>query len=527
MPSGPDSPSRDPDVLLRLLAEERARRVAAEAALEEYKARCAHLTKLIHGRRSERMVATMPEQGMLEFGDLADVPAVANDNGAGEDEKRARRRARKPASRNMGRLPLHLPRIEMVIEPDDCGAPGCGRVRIGEEITEALDIVPAILRVIRTIRPKYACAACATGVVQAPAPERATTGGMGTNALLAYVVVARFAWHLPYYRQAGIFRGQGVGLDPETLCRWAGRVAWWLRPLYELILGHIRGQPVVYCDETRLPRIDPGRGKTKVCQMWLQSIDQRPWGGSAAPAVGYVFSDSRSAAAVSRQLVSFSGTLQVDGYTAYKTLSRARAAADRPIRLAFCMAHARRKFVEVYETTKSETALAVVTRIRAIYAIEERIRGRSPEERLAVRRAESAPAMADLKIFVTKVMGEVSRKSTLAGAIRYLLDHWAGLCVFLEDGRVEIDNNAVEREVKPVALGRRNSLFAGSPEGGETWAVLATLIGTAKLNEVDPLAWLTDVLDAVVTRRVNSKEIDRLTPWAWKAERRIDLESAA
>ena len=518
MSCGPDSPSRDPDVLLRRLAEEQARRIAAEA-------RCAYLTKLLHGRRSERMVESAPEQGLLDLGDLAEVEAVANDNGAGDE--RTSRRPRKPGARNIGRLPLHLPRIEVVIEPEDCGTPGCARVRIGEEVTEALDVVPAILRVIRTIRPKYACAACVTGILQAPAPERAVTGGMATDALLAFVVVARFSWHLPYYRQAGIFRGQGVALDPETLCRWAARAAWWLRPLYEVILGHIRSQDTVYCDETRLPRIDPGRGKTKTCQMWLQAIDQRPWGGPAAPAVGYVFSDSRSAAAVARQLAGFSGTLQVDGYTAYKTLVRLRTAEGRPIRLAFCMAHARRKFVDVYEATGSETALAVITKIRAIYAIEARIRGRSPQERLAARRAEIAPVMEELKSFAAEALGQISRKSSLAEAIGYLLGHWDGLCVFLEDGRVEVDNNAVEREVKPVALGRRNSLFAGSREGGETWAVLATLINTAKLNGVDPLPWLTDVLDAVVTARITINEIHRLTPWAWDAERRIELEKAA
>jgi len=439
---------------------------------------------------------TAPEQGVLDLGDLSDVPAVANDNGVKEPP--ARSRPRKPAARNIGRLPLHLPRVEVVIEPEDCAVPGCGRVRIGEEVTETLDVVPPVMRVIRTIRPKYACAICTTGVLQAPAPERAVTGGMATNALLAFVVVARFAWYLPYYRQAGIFKGQGVAVDRETLCRWAGRVAWWLRPLYEVILGHIRSQDYIYCDETRLHRLDPGRKRTKVCQMWLQSIDQRPWGGPAPPAVGYVFSESRSASEVAHQLARFSGTLHVDGYEAYKTLARLRAGDDRPIRLAFCLAHARRKFVEVYEATGSETALVVITKIRAVYATEARIRGRTPEERLAVRRAESAPVMQDLKSLAARTLGEISAKSSLAAAIKYLLAHWEGLCVFLEDGRVEVDTNAVEREVKPVALGRRNSLFAGSSEGGETWAVLSTLINSAKLNlithkpqpvSVDDMAW--------------------------------------
>jgi hypothetical protein len=206
---------------------------------------------------------------------------------------------------------------------------------------------------------------------------------------------------------------------------------------------------------------------------------------------------------------------------------RQRAGDDRPIRLAFCLAHARRKFVDVYEATGSETALAVITKIRAVYAIEARIRGRTPEERLAVRRAESAPIMQDLKSLAARTLGEISAKFSLAAAIKYLLAHWEGLCVFLEDGRAEIDTNAVEREVKPLALGRRNSLFAGSNEGGETWAVLATLINSAKLNGVDPLPWLTDVLDAVVSERIRINEIARLTPWAWAAERRAASEKAA
>ena len=501
--------------------------LALEAENAELRVHSALLKQLIFGRKSEKLATIDQMQSVLDLGDLSDVPVAANDDAAPEGE--AKKRKCRSASRNIGALPKHLPRCEEVIEPESTACPCCSSPlhRIGEDIFEALDVVPAILRVIRTIRPKYACRSCESAIVQAPARPRVTTGGMATTALVAHVVVSKFGWHLPLYRQSQIFAGQGIALDRGTLGFWVERAAWWLKPLYDRLLAFIRSQPRVFCDETRLPRLDPGRGRTKICQLWAQAIDDRPWQGPAPPAVGYVFAESRGTDEVEAQLKSFGGVLQVDGYGAYKSLVKRRRKSNiGPLRLAFCLAHARRKFVEVVKTTGSSEALAVIATIAEIYRIEDRIRGESAETRLAVRRAESVPIMAALQERLTEVMTEVSVKSALGKAIAYTQAHWSGLVVFLGDGRIEVDSNVVERSMKSVALTRKNALFAGNARGGETWAILASLINTAKLNGLDPQTWLSDVLEKIVSGQVTINRLDELLPWTWKAERDEHLDTA-
>lgn len=478
------------------------------------------LRQMIFGAKSEKLATLDPAQTVLDLGDLSEVPAAANDDVA-EDEDRPRRR-RQPASRNMGALPKHLPRCEEVIEPQStiCSCCGLHLHRIGEDSSEALDIVPALLRVLRTTRPKYACRACEANVVQASARPRVMDGGMATTALVAHVVAAKFAWHLPLYRQSQIFLGYGVEIDRGTLGGWVGRAAWWLKPLYERLLTFIRSQPRVFCDETSLPRLDPGRKRTKVCQLWAQAVDDRPWQGPAPPAVGYVFAESRGTEEIETQLSTFGGILQVDGYAAYKSLAKRRRKSNAaPLQLAFCLAHARRKFVEVVKTTGSSEALAVVAAIAEVYRIEERIRGMSAPERLSARKAESAAVMAALKARLETLIDEVSAKSSLGKAVTYALAHWPGLTAFLDDGRIEVDSNIVERSIKPVCLTRKNSLFAGSARGGETWAVLASLVNSAKLNGVDPETWLADALEQIVSGAVTINRLDQLLPWNWKADR--------
>lgn len=373
---------------------------------------------------------------------------------------------------------------------------------------------------IRTIRPKYACRACEANVVQAPARRRVMDGGMATTALVAHVVASKFAWHLPLYRQAQMFSGYGIEIDRGTLGGWVGRAAWWLKPLYERLLAFIRAQPRVFCDETPLPRLDPGRKRTKVCQLWAQAVDDRPWQGPAPPAVGYVFAESRGTGEIETQLSTFGGILQVDGYAAYKSLAKQRRKSNAaPLQLAFCIAHARRKFVEVVKTTGSSEALAIISTIAEVYRIEERIRGMSAEERLSVRKADSAALMAALKERLETLIDEVSAKSSLGKAVAYTLAHWQGLTAFLDDGRIEVDSNIVERSIKPVCLTRKNSLFAGSTRGGETWAVLASLVNSAKLNGVDPETWLADVLEQIVSGTIPVNQLDELLPWHWKAGR--------
>jgi Transposase IS66 family len=251
----------------------------------------------------------------------------------------------------------------------------------------------------------------------------------------------------------------------------------------ELQLRTIQAAPRVFCDETPMPVLDPGRRRTRICQFWAHAMDDRPWGGPSPPAVAYVFADGRGTDEIAGQLADFSGILQVDGYAAYKALARGHGGA---IQLAFCLAHARRKFVEVYKTTSSPFAHEVIERLQAIYAIEAEIRGSGAEQRLAARRARTAPLMEALKARLTEMVGQLFSQSKLTEAINYALNHWEGLTLFLSDGRVEVDSNTVERSMRPIAMGRCNSLFSGSEGGAESWAILASLVNTAKLHDLDP-----------------------------------------
>jgi transposase len=330
-------------------------------------------------------------------------------------------------------------------------------------------------------------------------------------------VASKFAWHMPLNRQTQMLAGYGVTLDRSTLVHWVDRTAWWLEGLYELQLRTIHSFPHVFCDETPLPVIEKGRRRTRKCQLWAHAVDDRPWQGPAPPAVAYVFATGRNTEAIVAQLGDhFAGVLQVDGYAAYKALVK-RARPGR-IRLAFCLAHARRKFVAVHKTTQSPAAWEVLQQIAAIYAIEARIRGGTAEQRRTVREAESRPLMEALKHRLTGLLEDISVKSTLAKAIRYTLGHWSGLTLFLTDGRIEVDSNTVERTMRPIALGRRNHLFAGSERGARNWAILASLLTTAKLNGLDPLTWLTDVLERIVSGRTKSHQLHQLLPWNWQAD---------
>jgi transposase len=515
----PADPEQLADLVLKLADENERLRTALKT-----------INTLHFGAKSERLCAIADEQMAL---DLADLATEAGPPAASEDHAEATEaplnRPRKPARRNVGALPKHLPRCERVIEPDStiCPCCACQMSRIGESVHEALDIVPAILRVLRTIRPKYACRACDSAMVQAPAPPRPFDGGMASTALVAWVVASKFAWHLPLHRQTQMLGGYGVKLDRSTLVHWVDRAAWWLQGVYEQLLTHIHGAGRVYCDETPLPVLEKGRRRTRKCQFWAHGSDDRPWNGPAPPAVAYVFAHGRGTGAILDQIgTRFTGVLQVDGYGAYKALVK-RTAPGR-IRLAFCLAHARRKFVEVHKATTSPATLEIIQRIAAVYAIEEAIRGRSAEHRQSVRASATAPLMAALKQRLVELLDQVSAKSPLAKAIRYTLRHWDGLTVFLADGRVEVDSNSIERNMRPIALGRRSHLFAGSERGARAWACLASLLNTCKLNDVDPQTWLADVLERIVSGRTKNHQLHALLPWEWKAARAAeDMKAAA
>jgi transposase len=398
--------------------------------------------------------------------------------------------------------------------------------RIGEDVSETLDRIPAVLRVLRTIRPKYACRACEEAIVQAKAPARLIEGGMVSTALVSHIAVAKYGWHSTLYRQMQILSGQGVLVDRQTLARWMKRLAWWLKGLYELQLRVMHAYPRLFCDETPIRVLEPGRGRSKICQFWAHAVDDRPWNGPAPPAVAYVFAPSRGKKEIANQLTDFSGILQVDAYAAYKAIEKDSRISGK-IELAFCLAHARRKFVAVFKTTQSPFAKEVIEQIAVIYGIEAKIRGMEAERRRAFRQLDSRPVMEALKARLLAVKDGLSRQSPLTTAIDYTLNHWTGLTLFLEDGRLEPDTNIVERSIRPVALGRKNALFCGDEGGGETWAILASLLNTAKLNGLDPETWLTDVLERIVSGATKNDQLHELLAWNWKAAREAETNKAA
>jgi transposase len=517
----PETLPRDPDLLVAMVVAQALEIEKLQTALKTMKA-------LIFGPRSEKMAVVLDAQLILDLSDLgADVtPRAANDDAL---PAILLPRARKKACRNVGQLPRHLLRIEEVIEPTMTICPCCAGAlhKIGEDVAEALDAVPAVLRVLRTVRPKYACRACADGVVQAPAKPRLLDGGMATTALMAHVAVWKFAWHMPLNRQVQMLAGQGVSLDRSTLAKWIKRLAWWLSGLYRRQIEVIHSYPRVFCDETRMPVRRPGQTRTHTGQFWTHAIDDRPWSGPAPPAVAYIYAKGRGHHEIKEQLARYQGLLQVDGYAAYRGLTKA-GRLPGPIRLAHCLAHARRKFTDVHKATQSTFAREIIERLAVVYAIEARIRGTDAAHRRSVRQIRTAPLMAELKIRLDGALALISTQSSLAKAIRYSLGHWTGLTLFLEDGRLEVDSNTVERSMRPIALGRRNSLFAGDDGGAESWAVLASLLQTAKLNDVDPYTWLNDVLERIVSGDVKHHQLDQLLAWNWKAAREsADVRVAA
>ena len=473
-------------------------------------ARLIQIIKELQRHRFGRRAETLPEdQLLLGLEEAEQIEA------AGEEEKEQSapdRRAKATKRRaNRGALPAHLPRVEMVIDIEDHACPCCrnGLHRIGEDVSERLDIVPAQLRVIVVRRPKYACRACEDVVVQASAPARLIEGGLPTEATVAQVLVSKYADHLPLYRQAQIYARQGINLDRSTLADWVGRAAWHLRPVHERLLARLKTSPKLFADETTAPVLDPGRGRTKTGQLWAYARDDRPWDGTDPPGVAYVYAPDRKAERPIAHLAGFAGILQVDGYGGYRVLADKSGAT-----LAFCWAHVRRRFYEIAVSGPAPIASEALTRIAELYRIEDDIRRRPADERRTLRQEKSRPIVADLEPWLRQKLGLISQKTKLAEAIRYTLSRWQGLTRFLDDGRIEIDSNVVERSIRPIALNRKNALFAGSDAGAEHWAVIASLIETCKLNGVEPLGYIADVLTRIVNGHLNSR-IDDLLPWAY------------
>ncbi len=428
----------------------------------------------------------------------ASVPAAP----AGDAKGQAKRRP----------LPAHLPRQEIIdAPPPDCVHCGKAMRKLGEDVREVLDYIPGRFVVRRYLRPKLCCRDCGT-IAQAPAPSLPIEKGVPGAGLLAHVLVSKFADHLPLYRQSQIFAREGVDLERSTMTDWVGKTAALLDPLVEAIGRHVFAGPAIHSDDTPVPVLEPGRGKTRTGRLWTYVRDERPWGSDVPAAAYYRYAPDRRGEHPRCHLQNYSGFLHADGYAGYKRLYE----AGRITQVA-CLAHIRRKFFDVHKATASPLAEEALSRIAGLYALEKGIRGSPPAERLALRQAKAKPLFTELQAWLDRTVASLPGRSSLAQAMRYAITRLKHLAVYLGDGRLEIDNNAAERSIRPLALGRKNWLFAGSNAGGDRAAAIASLIETAKLNGVDPQAWLADVLGRFAEHPIN--KVDEMLPWNWRHDR--------
>jgi len=468
------------------------------AEIEHLKLWIAKLQRMQFGRKSEKL-DTQIEQLELRLEDLQ-----ADEGQSTSTAQRQKRPFRTPQRKP---LPPHLPRDEQVHAPAEQACPSCGGhlKHLGEDVSEQLEYVPASFRVIRHIRPKLACSCCDC-IVQAAAPSRPIERGLPGPGLLAHVLVAKFADHLPLYRQSVIYQRKGVELSRALLADWVGACSDLLAPLVDAIGRHVRTADKLHADDTPLPVLAPGLGKTRTARLWTYVRDDRPGGSQDPPAVWFAYTPDRKGAHPQQHLKDFTGVLQADGFAGFNALYESGR-----IREAACWAHARRKFYELEQARPSPLTGEALQRIGALYAIEEAIRGKPPQERLRVRQEQARPLLDALEGWLRETVITLSRKSDTTAAILYALNRWQALTRYCNDGAIEIDNSAAERALRAVALGRKNFLFAGADSGGERAAAMYSLIGTAKLNGMDPGAYLRHVLGRIAEHPIN--RINDLLPW--------------
>jgi len=484
------------------IAGDRSELAQAQAEIERLKLIIRRFQRMQFGRRSERIDGDQLALGLEDLD--ADIARLQARHPA------ASAHVSSPHASHRQGLPEHLPREDVAIDIDERVCPCCGGALhvIGETVSEMLDFVPAQLRVLRIRRPKYGCRACGT-IHQAAAPERPIAKGMASPSLLAHVLVSKYCDHTPLYRQSQIFARHGVEIERSTLANWVGGACWWLEPLQARLAAHVFKSAKIFADDTPIPVLDPGRGRTKTGRLWVYTRDDRPWSGPDPPAAVYFYSPDRKAERPASHLEGFRGVLQVDGYAGFERLT-----AGGTIVLAACWAHTRRKFFDVHEATGSPIAAEALRRIAELYAIEKSIRGRTAEERRSMRSTKSRLLVEAMRPWLEMQLGRIPGRGGLADAIRYTLSRWPALCHFLDDSRSELDNNSVERAIRPIALGRKNHLFAGSDGGAERWATVCSLIASAKLNDVEPFTYLKDILKRM-TEDHRMSRLDDLLPWNW------------
>ena len=497
-----DDLPQDIEALQALVIAQRAQISSHAAEIERLKLIIAKLQRLQFGRRSEKLDREI-EQWQLRLEELQVISEPA------PVEKSATEQRTQPVRRP---LPEHLPRERVVHEPA-CNCPDCGVAmhRIGEDVSEVLDYVPARFKVIRHVRPKLACPTCER-IVQVEAPSRALLRSYAGPGLLAHILTAKYCDHLPLYRQSVIYAREGVGLERSTMAQWVGGCFELFNPLLEALTRYVMGAGKLHADDTPVPVLDPGRGKTKTGRLWTYVRDDRPADSDEPPAVLFRYSPDRRGEHPKEHLKLFTGILQADAYAGFGHLYGER------VQEAACWAHARRAFYELHQANQSPVAAEALERIGNLYAIEAEIRGRPPTERAAIRQARAGPLLESLREWLRQRLGRVSKKSQLAKAISYVLSRWTAFTRYRDDGRLEIDNNAAERSLRAVALGRKNFLFCGSDAGGERAAAIYSLIGTAKLNDLDPEAYLRYVLERIADYPIN--RVEELLPW------RVDLHPA-
>lgn len=495
------TPDRDARIaeLEALLADANAMLAMRELLIEKLKIQIARLKRMSFGASSEKLAQLELALEELETAEAVAVEAIPEVKAEKVPPVRA--------------LPEHLPREEVVHQPVTgvCACPACGGALrpLAADTHEMLDVVPVSWRVVRHVRPKYSCRAC-EAIVQAAAPVKAVARGRATFGTLAHVVVSKFDHHLPLYRQAEMMAAQGIGIDRATLAGWTGQAAALLDPIVSRIRDEGLKASKIHADDTPVPVLDPGRGRTALGRLWAYAVDNRACGAPTPPLVWYRFTPDRSGTHPQAELARFTGHLQADAYAGFDKLY----ASGRVTEVA-CWAHFRRKIVDLHKARSTALTTDILARIAALYAIEGEVRGRPPDVRRRARQDRTTPLVAALRAVLDDAMRQLSPKSEMAKAIVYGLKLWSALVRFLDDGHLEIDNNIAERALRCVAVGRRNWLFAGSQVGGERAAAILTVIETCKANGVEPQAYIADVT-AKIAADWPASRWDQLMPWNWQ-----------